>query len=614
MLALAMLGILATWAAAAVVLVGIGRLAHGAVLPGAEPTLDECFWTGFALLLLLLLGWHFVARIDGWATLAAAALGSIGLVLGRKDLRRRLAGGLAVSRWAVAISVLSGVWLANRALSAPGSRDSAVYHIPAIEWFTAYPVVHGLGNLQGPLAFNNSSLLYAALLDVGPWRHQSEHVANGLLLAALMTQSIFAAARLLRNRAWTAADAFLAVQLIPCLYIATDPTIFNVASPTTDVVAIIVTLVSTAWLLSMTSRRPEEGSVSRALSAALLMAAAVTIKLSTIAFSAVGWLLLGVWWRRHRDAEQTGRARRAAVAAGLVAFLMAATWMTRGVVLSGYPLFPLRVGAVDVDWRVPDDRARYHDQLITLLGRHYEEPGLIGDPDQSVEAISLSCGFDEYRSIRLEDPWLRRWLKTLPARKAEIVLPAALCFLGIAIVVAARTRKRGPGPIEGGDGWWLAAAPGAALVFWFVKAPQPRLALHLTWSLAGLCLAMAAIEVRAHTRERRAGIGLICLTSFLSVVMLASRALHQARPGGGGALSTFWIAPGPDGALHPAPRAALVERTTRWGLLVNTVNGRIWHAPLMTTCEFDERLHLRRPNDIGAGFRCDDAKPPGSTE
>ena len=99
---------------------------------------------------------------------------------------------------------------------------------------------------------------------------------------------------------------------------------------------------------------------------------------------------------------------------------------------------------------------------------------------------------------------------------------------------------------------------------------------------------------------------MICLICFLSVVMLASRALHQARPGAGGALSTFWIAPGPDGAVHPAPRAALVERMTRSGLRVNSVDGRIWHAPLMTTCEFDERLRLRRPDDVSAGFRCDE--------
>jgi hypothetical protein len=607
-LALAMLAILATWAVAAMALVGIGRLAHAAVLHGTEPTLDECFWTGFALLLLLLLGWHFVARIDERATLAAAALGVIGLVVGRKDLRKHLAGALATSRGPLAISVLSVVWLANRALSAPGSRDSAVYHIPAIEWFTAHPVVHGLGNLQGPLAFNNSSLLYAALLDVGPWRHRSEHVANGLLLAALMTQGIFAAARLLRNRAWTAADAFLAVQLIPCLYMATDPTIFNVASPTTDVVAIIVTLVSTAWLLSLTSSGRAEGSVSRALSAALLMAAAVTIKLSTIAFSAVGWLLLGLWWKRHRDTEHTGRARRAAVAAGSVAVMMAALWMTRGVVLSGYPAFPMRVGAVNVDWRVPDDRAEYHDELITLLGRHYVEPGPTDNSDPRMEATSFSCGFDEYRSKRLEDPWLTSWLKKLPGYKAEITLPAALCVLGIAIVVAARTRKRGTGPIERSGVWWLAAAPGAALAFWFIKAPQPRLALHLTWSLAGLCLAMAAIEVRAHRRERRAGIGLFGLICFLSVGMLASRAVHNARPDRGGVLSTFWILPGPDGALHLAPRATLVERTTHWGLPVNSVNGRIWHAPLVTTCEFDQRLRLRRPDDIGAGFRSDEVE------
>src|SRR5262249_2078119 len=312
----ALLGIAVTWAAVAAGLIGLGSLVRKTIRVGLDPRPQggECFWTGCTVLLLILQAWHFARAIDWRAALAVGALGCLGLLTGWKELTRWLAETVARSRAATAISIVACVWLADRAAGPTGAWDSGVYHIPAVEWFTAHALVPGLGNLEGRLAFNNSSLLYTAFLEVGPWRHRSEHVANGLLLAALTVQVLFACARLARGNRWSAADVFLAVLLLPCVYMATDPTILNVASPTTDGAAIILTLVSAAWCLSLAGSEAE-GSMFRALAAALLMAAAVTIKLSTIGYAAVGWVWLAAWWAKRRNAVGDGEAGRAGAAA-----------------------------------------------------------------------------------------------------------------------------------------------------------------------------------------------------------------------------------------------------------------------------------------------------------
>lgn len=586
-----MLAILATWGAAAVILIGIGLLVRGFARveerSTAEPEFLGCFWVGFAVLVLLLQTWHFALPIDWRAAAATSVSGIVGLAVGRQWVRQWLAT-VGRARAAAVLSLVAWIWLANRAVGPPGAFDSGVYHIPAVEWATAHAIVPGLGNLHGRLGFNNSSLLYTALLDIGPWRHRSEHLANGLLLAALMVQIIFACIRLARGHGWSASDAFLAVLLLPCLYLATDPTNLNMASPTTDGAVIIMTFVSAACCVSVLAREGYSGgAIHRALTGALLMVAGMTTKLTTIAYSAMGWLLLAAWWMRTPKESSGGRTRRAGVLAISLAAAMAGTWVARGIVLSGYPAFPMRVGAVNVDWRVPEERAQAYQREITLYARDR-------DP----------LGSDE---TGLDEPWIRAWARNVLESKFEVALPLTLCGLGLAAIVLVRGWwRRGLAARDYAGAWWLGLPIIAGLVLWFVMAPHPRYALHLAWSLAGLCIAMGVMELRVRLGERWAGMAVLGLSCVMTAGMLAVRTVKQIRRRGVAPLQTLVIGPGPDHGLHPAPELPLMQQTTRWGLVVYcpVTDRRVFHAPLLTTPEFDERLQLRIPGNEAGGFRC----------
>jgi hypothetical protein len=95
----------------------------------------------------------------------------IGLAMNARSVGAVLAGGLfrVGNRVPILVFVLFVLWAANRCAGPLTLYDSGMYHAPTVEWFKAYPVVPGLGNLHGRLAFNPSGLLFAAMLDRGPF-------------------------------------------------------------------------------------------------------------------------------------------------------------------------------------------------------------------------------------------------------------------------------------------------------------------------------------------------------------------------------------------------------------------------------------------------------------
>jgi hypothetical protein len=59
----------------------------------------------------------------------------------------------------IVIIMLAGAsWIASRSMRPPTNGDSGEYHFNTIRWINAFPIVPGLGNLHGRLAFNQSFL------------------------------------------------------------------------------------------------------------------------------------------------------------------------------------------------------------------------------------------------------------------------------------------------------------------------------------------------------------------------------------------------------------------------------------------------------------------------
>src|SRR5688572_9579424 len=181
--------ILVTWTLLLAIAAGIGlifRRLFGLRRLDAQAFLTS-FWFGISLIILLLQLWHFLFPIKWQAFGVLLAVGIGGLLgsateiwkwLDRTNWRKNY--GLFL------VLALLGLWLANRAMGPCTAYDSGMYHAPTINWVQTCLVVPGLGNLHGRLAFNGSSLLYAALVVVGPWSGRSNHLVNGLFLFGLL--------------------------------------------------------------------------------------------------------------------------------------------------------------------------------------------------------------------------------------------------------------------------------------------------------------------------------------------------------------------------------------------------------------------------------------------
>ena len=208
--------LLVAWIVLALVLVGLGtlvrRLGRVPAAAGTDPFLD--FWTGWAALTVVLEAWHLVLPIDTGALAFVASLGLLGLATDSRQPWRALVRGARAHPFVVAAVLVAALWLSRLCLAGARNGDSGYYHFPIMRWAATFPAVPGLVNLFPFLAYNQSFLLYATVVNVGPLAQAGNHVANGILVLALLARCTLGLARAVQADASGApADLYYALLL-----------------------------------------------------------------------------------------------------------------------------------------------------------------------------------------------------------------------------------------------------------------------------------------------------------------------------------------------------------------------------------------------------------------
>ena len=110
-------------------LTGVGLWLRRACNAG-EADLDGCFlafWTGFSLVILFLIVWHFWLPITGLVLAIVLAFGGLGLISSAGTLKHNLVSiAIARHRIAFASAIAASVWIANQAMSGVNSLGSQV--------------------------------------------------------------------------------------------------------------------------------------------------------------------------------------------------------------------------------------------------------------------------------------------------------------------------------------------------------------------------------------------------------------------------------------------------------------------------------------------------------
>ena len=599
---LSLLAVIGTWAIVFVGVSGSG-LAFRRLL-GATATADggisAAFWQGLVLTLLYLQLWQLVLPIDGRAGAVLLTLGTAGWAWVRPPLSGMIGGRFGVLRLSL-LALAAGLmlWAADRALAAPSAYDTGLYQLAAVAWAKTYAIVPGLANLHGRLGFNGSSLLFAAMLDTGPWSEQSTHLANGFLLLVFLLESLRQFGRLKEGSAPLRPALFRAVLLGMGLVLLLNP--FFSASLTTDLPAALLLLVALEqgyrFLLPDGEGRP---AASQAVADFVLLTSAATgaacVKLSAACVAGLLWLVVAWVWYRRKDLphDDLRRGLRWALALSLA---LALSWSVRSAVLSGYPAYPASFAPLAVDWKVPAEQVSAERDWIRQFARvHFLNHRLDGD------GIWNPAGW----------AWVPSWVRGTIATEmgiVHVVLPLSLGGFALLVWFARRGWRQPTAP-------WLLLVPllGGSL-FWFLTAPRPDFGLCTFWPLAALCGAEAG-----HAALPGGGRGGPMLVALLSVLLVAGVGLTQR-------VSTVLTTTGnpkiwpvlrrilvvPAGArrfgIQPAPVAISDSFVTTSGLrlLVPRDDGRCWISALPCTPHPATNLRLRRPGDLAGGFAVDGA-------
>ena len=554
----------------------------GAALLGEWKTARSVFrapWLGYAVLIACLQIAHFFTAINApfsWTFLVVSLL-SAGGVVALKFLRRpvkaeQLPAMPPLFWFALLIAV---AWLAFRPVFNIATQkivhyDVGYYYLQTIAWTTSFPVVPGLGNLLLELGFNQSAFLVPALLDsLGPHLWGFSLLGGvfpwlGLTLSGFALVQGLCALLVLRRRLEPIEKAY-AISLPAWIYTLL---ISNVSANSPDAGLACLQIHLFLCFASLLAARGSPAVRLQLTELIVLCALSVCVKLNSVFFTAaIGLLSIAVAWARI-GVPRLFRGKQA-IYATLAALVLCLPWTARGIIVSGYPLFPSTALVAPVAWRVPKaDVSKFYEGIVDL-GRRQPDPRL----------VQVQSGF----------AWIPDFLRRNWDTKDQFAWPLSLGGLWTLLFLvlawkSANFRQRL------GHLLLLILPVAFAVLMWFFNAPNPRYLGSITWLLP-LAPSLALIS----------GISLPAFAFVTLAFCVNYFALGTLR------YNTEWSWKKPSAQSWEIPKADIREGDNPFGvhLFYPSKGDQTFDAPLPSTKRLHPTLkYLDETRGLAGGF-CD---------
>jgi hypothetical protein len=550
--------ILLTWCCLFFLFSGIGLLIHRAVRIESSQLEDLLlmFWTGYAASITILQVWHLFLPVQFPAFLLLTTL-SMGGIIAQRRLFRQQSLLFLLALLPVAL------WTLHYAQHNPPHYDDGLYHAQDLAWIESYPIIPGLGNLHGRLAFNNAATLVMAAVDAVPLFPHPRYVVNGLLLLVFIAQCGWHGWKMIRERDLSYQRSIYLLHLAPALYFA-DTT--NISSLKNDLPVALLSIIVTAELLRYIQHPPLQTRTRQytVFMLMLLASAAVAIKLSG---AVTGGLLIAalvayVLIRRREEFIPTG------LIIALIGAAVIGVWMLRGVILSGYPLYPLSAVSVPVDWRMDVQTVQAEADGVRSWARTPE-----GDPDEVLGNWN----------------WLPGWWERNQERSIELTLPLLLAALSLSLT-AGYIRISRKWSLLRSRRWLFLLPMFTAVGFWFYNAPDTRFGWHILWLMAAGLITISFSLIFSSAMFRSS---LLLITLTLLIVV----AIH--------AITTEDLAGEPGQLFPPAPTQNFY---TYHGvkLYVPIYSPQCWDAQAPCTPYPSYYVCYRNHENVRDGFRLEE--------
>jgi hypothetical protein len=331
--------------------------------------------------------------------------------------------------------------------------DTGLYHLQTFKWNREYPIILGLGNLHGRLAYNSILFLIAPLID----RIDLGWISN-LLAVTFVLLSLWARIRRLDLTDRRASIQYWFVSMIILLF-AVLPSFPWLGILASDFLAAVLILYWVALALGF-ARSDDRRTVFALMVMAAMLAA--TAKMSAAPLVA---LTMAFGWTHRKDVVD-GVGRLSAVSASFLG-----VWLLRGVLMSGCAVYPVpQTCAVQLPWAVSLQQVQ--------------------DEKLSIQAWAREPLNKDFAGVMRDPHWFRKWFAW--AHKHPLLQFLAIgCVIGALAVTLTRARFRKQ---NREDLVFIAAGLAFCLGFWFLSAPDPRFASGFIIAAAvfGFSLAGAA--------------------------------------------------------------------------------------------------------------------------
>ena len=307
--------------------------------------------------------------------------------------------------------------------------DTESYHAQSIQWVRKFAVVPGLGNIHGRLAFNSMFFVISGL-----FAFQIKDILifplNGIcyLVLAIRLFSLYKKENNQGTR-WKAV-LYLLTLLISLLIMIPD-----LNSPSTDIICAILVIYSFIIILNL-EKKESQTSLFQFILLNLVVLSCITFKISSLFLIAS---LLFLFNKKNLNRIWI------TVTIGILVFF---SFIIRNYYLSGYLIYPFpAIDIFNVDWKIP------YDDVLSMKLEIESWAKISTIPASDVIGLRVS-------------QWIIPWFHLLNFNAKLILTVNAFSIISIIIMLFKRD-------------FFLAKIQFIILInliFWFLRAPDPRFA------------------------------------------------------------------------------------------------------------------------------------------
>ena len=358
-------------------------------------------------------------------------------------------------------------------------HDTKLYHAQSIRWIEEYGIVPGQGVVNSRFSYNSSVFSLAALYSLKFVFGQSMHAMSGwfAFLLSVTTLDIIKGVKKLRL------SDFANVAAIYYLTLITD----EVLAPSSDYATMCVLFfLLIKWLRLLEQPKEEQQTAPYGL-LCVLGVYALTLKLTA---GLILMLLIKPAYRLLKEKQW-----KQILGYLFLGILTAAPWLIRGVLISGWLLYPFpALDLFDLPWKQKTEWVKTDAGAIKTWGRGVNNSALAAQPIWE---------------------WYSTWFKTLSLMEKGIALvdiAALVSFVGAAIAVFLRKSR------ENLDRLLVCATVACSYLYWQTSAPLPRYGYTYMLLLPALVFGWGILLLKKDRLLR----GGLALYGVYKIVMLIS--------------------------------------------------------------------------------------------